>query len=395
MRIKELAAAFLSYLQIKNHEQGSPYLDTWLQKEAEQFNSTVYYASSLIGDVLGNTTQPEQAFSDFFQQVHENCSHEAYRLGWNAVNGDLLKSEAPGILRKQEIFSPKEIPLIDKNNKKHREYLAIEKMPRFVDARLARSGLSPNSMTAEQKTKKMHRQKAWVSANDLFQIMYYVQAHIGKKESYYFLCAYYKLHYLENEDRLDSKAKQIAEVIEKVIDSKGGKYKPKFNRQKLELTSSEKKAYERVYINYPLPEEVPSLLNNYFNHLVSQTTEMQLSNQENLLQGVFDLIEDYIHIHPYLDANYRTITIVANALLSHLGYQYIDFHDSQIKSAMNTAFNQDKPDMSKAIMLLNRSLVNEQLVKVSTSGLYKQCKAVSSDQCLDVKMDEGTSLSVK
>lgn len=41
MRLTELAAAFLSYLQLKNNDQGSVYPDAWLQKETEQFNHTM------------------------------------------------------------------------------------------------------------------------------------------------------------------------------------------------------------------------------------------------------------------------------------------------------------------------------------------------------------------
>lgn len=376
MQIKPLIAAFLAYLQLNNQQQGNVYEENLLEKQCNDYESTLNAASQRVSWIIRDRGNPEGMMADFVSDVHRNCSKTAYWIAKNTVKGKLLKDE-PGKFRYEEIFSSlKEIPLIDSHNERDRLFLTYGKMPQFLDARLKRMGFDSQNWPMSKKIKKMHGQKAWMAMNDVLQIASYIYAHFGEKESYYFLRAYYKIYYRQIDQSVDSKAMFFATYLEKEIQTIGKRLNIRFKKNAI-LTEEEHIAYGRVYIIYPLPKDIKRLFSTYIQYMVSIINDELRWQKEKIPTMIADLVTTYITIHPFQDANYRTIAIVVNALLSYHGYEPINFHDANLKKAFNIPFNETKTDPTKIIALLEEALIKEERnakISLAKNNVFQTCE---------------------
>lgn len=384
----QLVAAFMGYLQINNQQQNNPYPTTWLEKQANEFHSTVLYAEQQVAFVIGNTEESVDSISHFIQDIHRNCSKEAYKIKANAKNGD--GTEKPGYFRHTEAFSIKTIPILNSENPEDLHFLRLGKMPKVLDGRLQQMKINPELLSRTQKEHAINGQSAWLSANDVIQITAYIQAHFNLKESYYFLRAYYKEHYLLIDRTDDPKAMVMANYLKSEIHVIGKTLGLKF-KETTRLSTEEKVAYNRVYITYPQPNEIITLFAQYVHNISQEIRDISPKNTEKIADLSFKIINDYMKVHPFLDANYRTISIMVNALLSHWGYEFISFHDNTLKRQLNIAFNHSEPDEKLAIATLKYALVRKEKthekpfssVKLSeNSALFKQCKDTEAESGL-------------
>lgn len=376
MKIKPLIAAFLSYLQFNNQQQGSVYPENWLQKQADDFNSTLYYAAKGASWVIRDEDSFSESMSNFIHDIHRNCSKTTYHIAKQAKNGERLQ-ELSGQFRHIDVISPKETPIIDSNNQQDTVFFNHGKMPLFLDGRLQRMGVNPQSLSVSKKIKKMHGKPAWNSGNDVLQMASYIYAHVNEEESYYFLRAYYKKHYVVIDQSDDDKAMLFAAYLEKEIKAIGQRLGMRFKKNTV-LTEREQTAYARVYVNYPAPHEIKGLFSAYMQQIAPIVRAFGVNNPEEIPSLIVDLVTNYIRIHPFFDANYRVISILTNAILAYHGYEFINFHDPDLKKAFNIPFNGITADNRKIIALLEKALVkNEHFstgVSVSEKHLLQQCE---------------------
>lgn len=388
MTITELTNTFLSYLQRNNLQQGNPYPSAWLEKQANDFRDAMLYAEGRIAEILPSNETGENVLR-FIQEIHRHCASECYRMHLNAERGHTVQNERPGILRQCEEMSTNTIPVLDCYTQEDLNFLRIGKMPQILDGRLQRMNINPRTLSSHQKEQAMHGQPAWLSGNDLIQIAAYIESHFGQQANYYFLCAYYKEHYLKGE-HTDQKSIMFANYIKKEIQQLSQKLNLRFE-EKTALTVEEENAYNRVYKVYPMPEQVNDLFSMYVREINHKIRHLESGNVDKMARFCFETFNQYMQIHPYMDANYRTISIFINAVLSHFGYALMDFHDNDFKRKLGIPFNGQAPDESIAISAFKGSLTRktvfadatEATIKLSAcSDLFKRYKTSTFDQAI-------------
>ncbi len=390
MNITELKASFLKYLQNNNLQQGSPYQVTWLEEQVRDFQNALQYAEHQIASVVHSITSgSENAIIPFIKEIHKRSAVESYRIAINAELGHTVRNERIGCIRQCESLSTKTIPVLNIENSHDLNFLRIGKMPRLLDGRLQRIGINPQGLSTAQKERAMQGQSAWLSSADVIQITAYIEAHLGKQESYYFLCAYYKENYLSIDRTSDPKAMMFAKYIKNEINQLGEVLRRSFSETTV-LTHEEKIAYERVYVVYPSPSQIEEIFLTYANSFSHKLRYLSSENPEEMARFCVEIFNGYMCIHPFKDDNYRTISIVINALLSHFGYEFVDFHDNAIKRTLNIAFNCTASDERLAVAVLQNALIkkvasiaSDASVKSSDhSMLFKQYKSDQIDQVI-------------
>ncbi|MDP3704826.1 MAG: ankyrin repeat domain-containing protein [Legionellaceae bacterium] len=359
MNITGLVSDFIVYLQSNYEKLGSSrYQLSWIEQQATDFRHAMLYAEqsaltlfdpSMNGDVL----------ADFIKNIHRRCAQETYRIAANAVHGETVQSERVGLFRTSESFSMKNVPILNIENANDTAFLRTGKMPRLLDGRLQLMGLNPKTMSQRDKERAMHGQLAWLDANNVVQIAAYVYSHISPISSYYFLCGYYRDNFMKTARSLTEKDKMFAQFLETEINNLGKSLELCFNKASNELSPEEQSANELVYITYLSPDKIPLQFSEYTHDLVQKIHGLDRHDANRMADFCLQTFQRYIRIHPFLDANYRTFGIFMNMILSHAGYEYLNFHDSEIKRALNTPFGKTGPEHDAVIHILSTKLTKK------------------------------------
>lgn len=355
MNISILVNSFLAYLQHNNAKLGNNrYQSAWLDNQAYDFKQAMNYAEQRAPEVLNSVSG--EGLADFIKTIHQQCASETYRIAIHAVNGDAIKHERVGVFRTTESFAMKSVPLIDINHSQDKVFLSTGNMPRLMDGRLQLMGHHPQHMTLKDKLTAMHGQPAWLEANNVLQISAYIHAHHGAMANYYFLCGYYREHFIKNTRLLTERDKAFAHFMENEINTLGKTLQLKFNKVSTTLTREEEQANALVYTNYVLPEKIPAAFANFAMVLANDVHALDVNTPQKIAEFCFNHLQEYIRIHPFLDANYRTFAIFINTVLAHAGYEYIDFHDAAIKVTLNVQFGENEPNKVAATQVLSAAL---------------------------------------
>ena len=355
MNLSILTNGFLVYLQHNNAKLGNNrYQSAWLDSQANDFQKAMIYAEQRAPEVLNAVSG--ESLADFIKTIHQHCAPEAYRIVINAVNGDAVKHERVGIFRTSESLAMKSVPLININHPQDKAFLSTGNMPRIIDGRLQLMGHNPQSMALKDKLAAIHNQPAWLEANSVVQISAYIHAHRGAASSYYFLCGYYREHFIKTTRTLTERDKAFANFMDNEISALGKTLRLKFNKASTEFTPEEAQANALVYANYLSPEKIPAEFAKYAVELANNIGVLDVNNPQKLAEFCFNHLQKHIRIHPFLDANYRTFGIFMNAVLAHASYEYINFHDSAIKTALNVHFGENEPNKAVAIQVLSAAL---------------------------------------
>lgn len=380
----------LKYLQKNNTDAGNSYPQEWLQLQATDFKNAMLYAQEQIATVADSNTNEEGRIAKLIQEIHLRCSSELYRIGKNAAYSDEVKKEESGILRKCETINLKNVPVLDCKNTADLNYLRLGNIPKLIDGRLQRIKIDPSKLSSAQKEQAMHGQPAWLAANDVIQIVAYIETHLGKQESYYFLCAYYKDNYLRTK-RSDPKIMMFSNYLMKEIEKLSTELKLTFNKNTTILTPEEQRASERVYVVHPAPEKIADQFSAYTRDLALKIREIEKQNPDKVAHFCVDAIIHFMSMHPFYNANYRTISIFINAILSHFGYEHIDFTNKELKKSFNIPFNNSIPNKDAAVSALSSCLVkridssnnNTTVTSLSKQDeLLQAYKSLSVDQAI-------------
>ena len=355
MNLSILTNGFLVYLQHNNAKLGNNrYQPSWLDSQANDFRKAMIYAEQRAPEVLNAVSG--ESLADFIKTIHQHCAPETYRIVINSVNGDAVQHERVGTFRTSESLAMKSVPLININHPQDKTFLSTGNMPRIIDGRLQLMGHNPQSMILKDKLAAIHGLPAWLEANSVVQISAYIHAHRGATPSYYFLCSYYREHFIKTTRSLTDRDRAFANFMENEINTLGKTLRLKFNKASTEFTSEEVEANTLVYTTYLSPEKISAEFANYAIALANDIRVLDINNPQKIAEFCFKNLQKYIRIHPFLDANYRTFGIFINAVLAHADYEYINFHDSVIKNALNVHFGENEPNKPAAIHVLNAAL---------------------------------------
>jgi len=355
MNLSILTNGFLVYLQHNNANLGNNrYQSSWLESHANDFRKAMIYAEQRAPEVLNAVSG--EGLANLIKTIHQHCAPETYRIAINAVNGDAIKHERVGIFRTSESLAMKSVPVIDINHPQDKIFLSTGHMPRIIDGRLQQMGHNPQSMALKDKLVAIHGQPAWLEANSVVQISAYIHAHHGAASSYYFLCGYYREHFIKTTRSLTDRDRAFANFMENEISTLGKTLRLKFNKASAEFTREEEQAYALVYTTYLSPEKISAEFSNYAIALANDIRVLDVNNPQQIAEFCFNSLQKYILIHPFLDANYRTFGLFINAVLAHAGYEYINFHDLVIKKTLNVHFGENEPNRAAAIHVLSAAL---------------------------------------
>lgn len=355
MNLAILTNGFLVYLQHNNANlSNNRYQSSWLESQANDFRKAMIYAEQRVPEVLNAVSG--EGLANFIKSIHLHCAPETYRIAINAVNGDAIRHERVGIFRTSESLAMKSVPEIDINHPQDKTFLSTGHMPRIIDGRLQQMGHNPQGMVLKDKLVAIHAQPAWLEANSVVQISAYMHAHRGAASSYYFLCGYYREHFINITRSLTERDRAFANFMENEISTLGKTLRLKFNKASAELTSEEAQANALVYTTYLSPDKIAGEFANYAIALANDIRILDVNNPQKIAEFCFNNLQKYIRIHPFLDANYRTFGIFINAVLANAGYEYINFHASAVKTALNVHFGENEPNRAAAIHVLNAAL---------------------------------------
>jgi ankyrin repeat protein len=368
MKVSGLVQGFLVYLQNHYAQLGAGRYDpSWITQQATDFQSAVLY-SEQSAPALWSAAMNGEQFAEFLKNIHKHCAKTTYQIRQSITHGASLSAEHVGVFRTSESFSMKHVPLFDMHNAKDKAFLRAGKMPRFLDGRLQLMGHNPQLMSQRDKERAMHGQPVWLEANSVFQIATYIDTNHGKQAMYYFLCGYYRENFVTTTRVLTDKDRMFAQFMETEINTLAVHLGLVFNKTSRTLDSEETLAMDRVYITYVSPEKIQVQFAEYAHDIVQQMRQLDVNNILDMANFCIDAFQRYIRIHPFLDANYRTLTIFLNAFLSQAGYEYINFHDTDIKSALNTHFGRSGPDRNEILHILNAKLVKTSKEQLPVCG---------------------------
>ncbi len=377
MKLSAVVNAFLLYLQHNNEHYGNNrYPSIWLETQANEFKYAMTYAENTLSDL-----ESTDDYIDYLKTIHKNCAQKTYSIILDAGQSTLIQQEKAGYYRKDESFSMKTPPLFNTTNIKSLDFFRSGRMPAILNKRLELLGYNPSEMTLSEKTKAIHGKPAWREANDVIQIAEYIKQFVGIKNCYYFLRAYYKIHFLQTSALDNPKHLLFAAHLVQEIQTIGKSLKLRFDETRLTLNAKEQFAYDMIYITYPNPKQIKKLIANFMSTLGKEIKELDWENKKAVANFCYQSYLRFINIHPFMDANYRTYTIFMNALLSKYGYMYINFHDINLKQILSTQFNQQEPNGTLALTYLESLLQNTLSTEQAPSNRHATSLPVFFKQC--------------
>lgn len=355
MKIDSLTHSFLTYLQNNNKKAGSRYPDEWLQQQAREYHAALQHT---IQNLAQNPLNIEENIESLLHGIHQRCAQESYRIIQGSITGNAVINERPGTLRQSDELCMKRVPDLNCNDSKDLLFLSHGKMPAVTVHRLKGLGHHPETMTPQEKFVAINGQPAWLEANNFLQMTAYIDTHVSPEAGYYFLCAYYKEHFLQSSRQITPQERNIRQYIETEINRLSPLVNARFNGQKTELTPKEADAYHLVYTTYPSPVQTKMNLAEYAAGLSQKIIDLKAAqhSSNDIAEFCLQTMNDFLHIHPFMDANYRTIAIFLNTLLPHFGYDFVNWHDSTVKAVLEIPFGTNACDKTAAIAILREKL---------------------------------------
>lgn len=378
--------SFQNYLNNNNQLLGpSGYPQSWLDQQTVELREARQIALEFMTQKKRDNQplEPTQLLT-LFKTIHQRVAKQIYSIAQNARRGHLIISERVGTLRISESYGTKAIPKIDKDNEKDQQYFRLGRMPQILDRRLQLLGHNPSLMSFDKKVSAMHHQPAWMQGNDVLQITSYIEAYYGKEKSFYFLSAYYKETIVNATQPPSERERLFANALKGEAEKLGQQVGLVFSVASRELSQKEKTAYQLAYEIYPHPSLVEGQFLQCLNFIAEGMQQLNVSDKHSVTEFCFESFQRYIHLHPFLDANYRTFAVFMNAWLEVNGYESIDFHSEVIKTGLNTPFGKEGANRAQAIELLMHSLQAKTPEQVlgSSAGLFAKYRCETADKAI-------------
>jgi hypothetical protein len=192
---------------------------------------------------------------------------------------------------------------------------------------------------------------AWQHIHDFQATANYIQAFIGHDVAYYYLRAFYKLVASRNEFLHHCQGP----VLEQIKTYKG--HEP-FDAS-ARLIANESRAIQLAYYAHPSGEELEQGLDDFFKLIAQMINKFDLSNESLAANFCYKIFTTGILLHPFVDGNYRSLSILVNALLDRAGYEFINFYDNEVRDALALPFAAEKHDRANGIAVLTACLIKK------------------------------------
>lgn len=195
---------------------------------------------------------------------------------------------------------------------------------------------------------------AWSSAHDYRKISRYIFEHVGAVESYHYLCAFYKTFALHPE--FDYCQNDVLRMINEL----GGQMLALVDfDQKAALTPDEYKAFELVNFVHPGPSEIAVKFPEFLSDVAKIANTLDLSVTALATNFCCKVFTQGILLHSFSDGNYRSLSVLVNALLDRAGYEFIDFYNAGVRSVLALPFGAGGHDKAVIAAVLGVHLVHK------------------------------------